>query len=52
MTHTSEQESTPRGGGTQALDRATDLGLMRRVGGGYVFLHRTLLDYFAAGNKD
>lgn len=25
MTHTSEQESTPRGGGTQALDRATDL---------------------------
>jgi hypothetical protein len=29
------------------LDRAADLGLMRRVGGGYVFLHRTLLDYFA-----
>ena len=25
MTQTSEQESTPRGGGTQALDRATDL---------------------------
>lgn len=29
------------------LDRAVDLGLMRRVGGGYVFLHRTLLDFFA-----
>lgn len=29
------------------LERATDLGLMRRVGGGYVFLHRTLLDHFA-----
>ncbi len=29
------------------LDRAAELGLMRRVGGGYVFLHRTLLDYFA-----
>jgi DNA polymerase III delta prime subunit/predicted Ser/Thr protein kinase len=29
------------------LDRAVELGLMRRVGGGYVFLHRTLLDYFA-----
>ena len=29
------------------LDRAVEVGLMRRVGGGYVFLHRTLLDYFA-----
>ena len=29
------------------LARAVELGLMRRVGGGYVFLHRTLLDYFA-----
>ena len=29
------------------LERAVELGLMRRVGGGYVFLHRTLLDYFA-----
>lgn len=29
------------------LGRAAELGLMRRVGGGYVFLHRTLLDYFA-----
>ncbi len=29
------------------LDRAVDLGLMRRIGGGYVFLHRTLLGYFA-----
>ena len=31
------------------LDRAVELRLMRRVGGGYVFLHRTLLDYFADG---
>lgn len=30
-----------------ALDRAAELGLLRRVGGGYVFLHRTLLDHFA-----
>jgi serine/threonine protein kinase len=29
------------------LDRAVELRLMRRVGGGYVFLHRTLLDHFA-----
>lgn len=29
------------------LGRAVALGLMRQVGGGYVFLHRTLLDYFA-----
>jgi hypothetical protein len=29
------------------LDRATEIGLMRRIGGGYVFLHRTLLTYFA-----
>jgi DNA polymerase III delta prime subunit len=33
------------------LDRAVDLGLMRRVGGGYVFLHRTLLDYFAERDR-
>ena len=31
------------------LGRAAELGLMRRVGGGHVFLHRTLLDYFADG---
>jgi len=35
------------------LDRATELGLMRRIGGGYVFLHRTLLEYFAqSGTQD
>lgn len=33
------------------LDRAVELRLMRRVGGGYVFLHRTLLDYFADGAR-
>ncbi len=32
---------------TKQLDRFVELDLMRRVGGGYVFLHRTLLDYFA-----
>lgn len=31
----------------RVLDRAVALGLMRQVGGGYVFLHRTLLDHFA-----
>jgi len=31
------------------LGRAISLGLMRQVGGGYVFLHRTLLDHFADG---
>lgn len=29
------------------LNQAVDVGVMRQVGGGYVFLHRTLLDYFA-----
>jgi hypothetical protein len=29
------------------LDHAAACGLLRRVGGGYMFLHRTLLDYFA-----
>jgi hypothetical protein len=32
---------------TRFLDHAVELGLMRQVGGGYVFLHRTLLDHFA-----
>ncbi|MBJ71540.1 MAG: hypothetical protein CMN31_09390, partial [Sandaracinus sp.] len=30
------------------LDEAVAVGFMRRVGGGYVFLHRTLLDHFAS----
>jgi hypothetical protein len=29
------------------LDEATDRLLLRKVGGGYVFMHRLLLDYFA-----
>lgn len=33
------------------LDRAVELRLMRRVGGGYLFLHRTLLDHFAEGRR-
>jgi len=28
------------------LDRAADRGILRRVGGGWMFLHRTLLDHF------
>jgi eukaryotic-like serine/threonine-protein kinase len=32
----------------RTLDRAVELRLMRRVGGGTMFLHRTLVDYFAA----
>lgn len=30
------------------LDDAVDRALMRRVGGGYIFMHRTLLEHFAA----
>jgi hypothetical protein len=30
------------------LDYTCDLIFLRRVGGGYIFLHRLLLDYFAA----
>jgi hypothetical protein len=29
------------------LDHAVERALLRRVGGGYIFLHRTLLEYFA-----
>ncbi len=30
------------------LDYAAERILLRKVGGGYIFLHRLLLDYFAA----
>lgn len=30
------------------LDHATELLLLRRVGGGYIFTHRLLLEYCAA----
>ncbi len=30
------------------LDRMAALGLLRRVGGGYIFIHRSLLEYFAS----
>jgi hypothetical protein len=30
------------------LDYAADRILLRKVGGGYMFIHRTLLEYFAA----
>ncbi len=33
------------------LDYATDRILLRRVGGGYIFIHRFLLDYFASLEK-
>ncbi len=29
------------------LDEMTERGLLRRVGGGYIFIHRSLLEYFA-----
>ena len=29
------------------LDHAVDRALMRRIGGGYIFVHRALLEYFA-----
>jgi eukaryotic-like serine/threonine-protein kinase len=29
------------------LDRCAKLILLKKVGGGYIFIHRTLLDYFA-----
>lgn len=33
------------------LDRAADLALLRRVGGGYIFYHRTFLEYLAADRQ-
>jgi len=30
------------------LDYATDRILLRKVGGGYIFIHRLLLEYFAS----
>jgi len=30
------------------LDSMVARGLLRRVGGGYIFIHRSLLEYFAA----
>jgi hypothetical protein len=30
------------------LDEMVARGLLRRVGGGYIFIHRSLLEYFAA----
>jgi eukaryotic-like serine/threonine-protein kinase len=32
------------------LDHATDLVFLHRVGGGYIFIHRMLLDYFSTLN--
>jgi hypothetical protein len=34
------------------LDEATDRLFLRKVGGGYVFVHRLLLDYFADLQED
>ena len=33
---------------THFLDYAAERILLRKVGGGYIFIHRLLLDYFAA----
>jgi hypothetical protein len=30
-------------------DQAEDLVFLRRVGSGYIFIHRLILDYFASG---
>jgi hypothetical protein len=35
---------------TDFLDSAADSALLHRVGGGYIFFHRLLLEYFAALN--
>jgi hypothetical protein len=32
----------------QFLDTAVDRIFLRKVGGGYIFLHRMLLEYFAS----
>ena len=32
----------------KVLDHASNLILMRKVGGGYIFVHRYLLEHFAA----
>ncbi len=34
------------------LDYCTDLIFLRRVGGGYIFVHRLLMEHFAAMDKD
>jgi hypothetical protein len=34
------------------LDSAKDLIFLRRLGGGYIFIHRLLLEYFAALSED
>jgi len=33
------------------LDEAAERLLLRKVGGGYIFVHRLLLDYFASLEK-
>ena len=33
---------------TRFLDHATERILLRKVGGGYIFVHRLLQDYFAS----
>ena len=34
------------------LETAKDLIFLRRIGGGYIFIHRLLLEYFAALTED
>ena len=34
------------------LESAKDLIFLRRIGGGYIFIHRSLLEYFAALSED
>lgn len=37
---------------TRFLDEATEKLLLRKVGGGYIFIHRLLLDYFSSYETD
>jgi eukaryotic-like serine/threonine-protein kinase len=37
---------------TRSLDEAVDLGLMRRVGNGYMFMHSMLLEHMATRSRD
>ncbi|MEO0562028.1 MAG: hypothetical protein AAF125_07940, partial [Chloroflexota bacterium] len=37
---------------TTFLDHASALILLRKVGGGYIFIHRYLLEHFAAGHSN
>ncbi len=43
----SSEQVIPRWRYDKFLDYAAEIGLLRKVGGGYIFRHRLLMDYFA-----